>query len=205
MLSKYVHCVGFWWPKTTIFGQILTFGGSCTDLLLPMRAKFGVLQQTQGPHVHAKCHLNVFTVSASGGQKPQFWANFDFWGVCCTDPLLPMGQIWCAIADPWSTHMCQISSRSVYSVTLCWRKTPMFALFWTSAFSGVTNRQQSEKVEHGCTTTNLPLSNGIKILSVLQCLHGVIRCTISDVQKHDGQTSKQTDEKLNVFGRPGGG
>jgi len=35
-----------------------------------------VLEQTQGIHLHAKFHLNVFIVSASGGQKPQFWANF---------------------------------------------------------------------------------------------------------------------------------
>jgi len=56
------------------------FGGSCTDPLLPMRAKFGVLQQTQGLHLQAKFHLNVFIVSGSGGQKPQFWANFDILG-----------------------------------------------------------------------------------------------------------------------------
>jgi len=41
-----------------------------------MRVKFGVLEQTQGLHLHAKFHLNVFIVSASGGQKtPQFWAQ----------------------------------------------------------------------------------------------------------------------------------
>jgi len=80
-----------------------------------------------------------------------------------------------------------------------------FAIFWTSAFSVVTNWQQSDKVEHGCTTTNLPLSNGIKIVSVLQRLHGEIGRTISDVQKRDGQTNKQTDKKLNPFGCPGGG
>ena len=38
--------------------------------------------------------------------------------------------------------------------------------FWTSAFSVVANWQQSQKVEHVCTTTNLPLSNGNKIVSV---------------------------------------
>ena len=63
--------------------------------------------------------------------------------------------------------------------------------FSTSAFSGVASWQQSEKVEHGCTTTNLPLSNGIKIVSVLQRLHGEIGRTISDVQKRDEQTDKQ--------------
>ena len=40
-------------------------------LLLPMRVKFGVLKQTERLHVHAKFHMNVFIVSASGGQKPQ--------------------------------------------------------------------------------------------------------------------------------------
>ena len=55
-----------------------------------MRDKFNVLEQTQGLHLPAKFHLNVFIVSASGGQKPQFWANFDIFGRSCTDPLLPM-------------------------------------------------------------------------------------------------------------------
>jgi len=77
--------------------------------------------------------------------------------------------------------------------------------FWTSAFSVVSSWQQSDKVEHGCTTTNLPLSNGIKIVSVFQSLHGEIGRTISDVQKRDEQTDRQTGKKLNVFGHPGGG
>ena len=46
-----------------------------------------------------------------------------------------------------------------------------------------------EKVDHGCTTTNLSLSNDIKIVFVLQCLHGEIGRTISDVQKGDKQTN----------------
>jgi len=69
----------------------------------------------------------------------------------------------------------------------------------------VANWQQSEEAEHGCTTINLPLSNGIRIISVLQRLHGDIGRTISDVQKRDEQTNRQTDKKLNVFGQPGGG
>ena len=70
---------------------------------------------------------------------------------------------------------------------------PYFAIFLTSAFSGVANWQQSDKVEHGCTTTNLPLSNGIKIVSVLQRLRGEIWRTIYDVQKRDERTDRQTD------------
>jgi len=71
-------------------------------------------------------------------------------------------------------------------------KNHNFCRFWTSAFCGVNSWRQSEKVEHGCTTTNLPLSNGIKIVSVFQCLLGKIMCT-------------KNDKKLDVFGRPNGG
>jgi len=71
--------------------------------------------------------------------------------------------------------------------------------FWTSAFSVVTNWQQSDKVEHGCTITNFPLSNGIKIVSVHQRLHDEIGRTISGVQKRDEQTDKQTDRKKSTF------
>ena len=75
-------------------------------------------------------------------------------------------------------------------------KNPNFCCFWTLAFSVVANLQQSEKAEHGCTTTNLPLANGIKIVSVLQQLHGEIGRTISDVQKRDRQTDRQTKTQL---------
>ena len=193
------------------------FWSSSTDPLLPIRVKFGVLEQTQGLHLPAKFHLNVFIVSAPGGQKPQFlgkfwrfwvllyrppftdegqiwWVGADprstltrqisyecvhcvgfrwpkttilgkswhFWGLLYRRPFTDEGQIWCAIADPWCTFTCQISSRSVYSVALCWRKTPIFATFWISAFSGVASWQHSEKVEHGCTSTNLPYPTVLK-------------------------------------------
>jgi len=50
------------------------------------------------------------------------------------------------------------------------------------------------------------LSNGIKMVSVLQCLHGEIGRTISDVQKRGEQTDRQTDkQKTRFFGHPGGG
>ena len=64
------------------FGQIFTFGSSCTDRLLPwaMKVKFGALEQTERLHLRAKFNLNVFIVSPSGGQKPQFWANFEISG-----------------------------------------------------------------------------------------------------------------------------
>jgi len=130
-------------------------------------------------------------VSASSGQKPQLWANFDIFGGSCTDPLLPMRDKFGVL---------------VYSVVLWQRKTPIFAIFfavfWISAFSDVANWHQSQKVEHECRTTNLPLSKGIKIVSVLQRLHDEIGRTNSDVQKHDGHTDRQTDKKTQRFWPP---
>ena len=64
-------------------------------------------------------------------------------------PFIDEGQIWCAVADPRCTFTCEISSRSVYSVVLWRQKNPIFAVFWTLAFSDVANWQQSEEVEHG--------------------------------------------------------
>ena len=42
-----------------------------------------------------------------------------------------------------------------------------------------------------------PLSNGIKIVSVLQRLHGEIGRTKSEVQKRDEQTDRQTNRQKN--------
>ena len=122
-----------------------------------MRAKFGVLEQTQGLHLLAKFHLNVFIVSASGGQNHNFGQILRL-GILYRPSFTDEGQIWCPRADPRYMLTCQISPQSVSSLALWRRKTPIFAVFWTSAFSDVANWQQSEKVEHGCTTTKLPLS-----------------------------------------------
>ena len=76
---------------------------------------------------------------ASGGQKPQFWGIFDIGAeLLYRPPVTDEGQILCARAHTWYTFTCQISRQSVYSVALWQQKTP-FAVFWISAFSGVTS------------------------------------------------------------------
>jgi len=44
--------------------------------------------------------VNVFIVSPSGGEKPQFWAMFDIWGLPYQPAFTSDGQIWCDRADP---------------------------------------------------------------------------------------------------------
>ena len=134
-----------------------------------------------------------------------FWQILTFLGLLCRPPFTDEGQVWCAVADPWYTFTCEISSRSVNSVVLWRRKTPIFAVFWTSAFSDVATWHQSQKVEHRCTTINLPLSNGINVLSGLQRVHDEIGRTNYDVQKRDGLmrdgesvTDRQTDKQTKL-------
>ena len=81
-----------------------------------MRAKFGELEQTQDLHLRAKFHLNVFIVSASGGQKPQFLANFDTFGGSCTDPLLPMRAKFGELEQTQGLHLLAKFHLSVFIV-----------------------------------------------------------------------------------------
>jgi len=43
--------------------------------------------------LHAKFRVNVLTVSASGDRKPQFLANFEFWGLLYRPPVTDEGQV----------------------------------------------------------------------------------------------------------------
>jgi len=56
-------------------GQILTFGGSSTDALSPMRSKVIALE-TRGVRIRAKFRLDRFILSPSGGETPPFFAAF---------------------------------------------------------------------------------------------------------------------------------
>ena len=125
--------------KNHNFGQIFDiFGGSCTDPLLPMRAKFGELS--------AKFRLDRFILSSCGGEKPQF--------------------------------------------------LPFVAVFWTSAFSDVTNCHQSQKVEHGCTTATFPYPKASKSFlysNAFMATSGAQSLTFKSVT--DKQTDRRTDRQ----------
>jgi len=62
--------------KPQFLPNLDNFGGSCTNPLLLIRAKFGVLQQTLGVRLCAKFCLDRFILSPSGGEKPQFLPVF---------------------------------------------------------------------------------------------------------------------------------
>jgi len=182
--------------KKQFWANLDTFGGSYTDPLLPMRAKFGVLEQTQGLHLQAKFHLNVFIVSASSVQKPQFLANFDFLGASVPTPFYRLGpNVVCYSRPKVYAYTSNFVSIGLFCRLLL-AKTPNFCRFWTSAFSVVANWQQSDKVEHGCTTTNLPLSKASKSF-----LYSNAFMAKSDAQSltFKSVTNRQTNKKNSTF------
>ena len=145
----------------------------------------------------------MFIVSASGGQKNNFGQILTLGAPVPTSSYRWRPNVVCCSRPTVYAYVPNVVSIGLFCRPLAARN-PNFCRFWTKAFSLVASWQQSQKVEHGCTATNL-LSNVIKIISVLQRLHGEIGRTNSDVQKRDGQTNRRTDKKTERFGHRGGG
>ena len=61
-----------------------------------MTAKFGLLEEACGVHLHAKFHLNVFILSASVDPKTTILGNFCHLGLPYRPLFTDEGQIWCA-------------------------------------------------------------------------------------------------------------
>ena len=87
---KSVYCVIFQGQKRN-FGQILTFGGSCIQPPLLIRAKFGVLEQTHRFwRLHAKFCLDCCPLVA---KNPKFCHFVDF-GILWCYQLAPVWESW---------------------------------------------------------------------------------------------------------------
>ena len=183
------------------------FGSSCTDPLLPMRAKFGVLEQAQGRHLQAKYHLNVFIVSASGGQKPQFRGNFDIFGSCCTDPLLPMRAKFGVLQQ---THGVCLSAKfrlDRFILSSCGCEKPQFLPFFGLRHLVVSpvGSSLTRKLDTGTELQTFPYPTVSKLFlcsNAFMAKSGAQTLTFKSVTEK--QTNRQT-KKLNVFGHPGGG
>ena len=156
--------------------------------------------------MRAKFHLNVFIVSASGGQKLQFWANFDILGAPVSTPFYR-----------WEPNLVCYSRPAVYgyvpnfvSIGLFCR--PLVAKKTNLRFLGLRHLVLSpignslRKLSTGAQLQTFPYSTASKSFlysNAFMAKSGAQTLTFKRVT--DKQTNKQTDKKLNVFGHPGGG
>ena len=148
------------------------------------------------------CSLCRFPVA----KNHNFGQILTFWGLLYRPRFTDEGQIWCAIAFPWYTLRCQISPRSVYSVTLCRRKTTILPFFGLrhlvvspvgSSLRKLNTDAQLQTFPYPTASKSFLYSNAFMAKSGAQPL----RFKSVTVR----QTNRQKDKKLNVFGRPGGG
>jgi len=172
-----------------------------------MRVKFGVLEQTEGLHCLAKFRLNVFIVSASGGQKSQFWANFDVLEAPVPTPFYRFAlNVVC-----YSRPMAYAYVRNFFSIGLFCRpllaKNPNFCRSLDFGFlvlspignslTKMNTSAQPQTIPYPTVSKSFLYSNAFIAKSGAQSL------TFKGVTNR--QTVRQTDKKLNVYGHPGGG
>lgn len=81
-------------------------------------------------------------------------------------PLTDQSQIWHAIEYTHSLHLHAKFNPNRFSVALEWRKPPNLAVISTLTFCDGATKRRSDKFEREWTTTILPISNGIKIVSI---------------------------------------
>ena len=85
-------------------------------------------------------------------------------------------------------------------------RDPKFWRVWTDILCCPYSWRHSEQVENWCTTTNLPYTTASKSFlysNAFVAKSGAQSLTFKSVTEK--LTDRQTDKKLNVFGRPGGG
>ena len=94
-----------------------------------MRAKFGVLEQTQRLHLQAKFHL--CSLSASGGQKPHFGQILTFWGLLYRPRFTDEGQISYGVLQ--QTHGVRLPAKfrlDRFILSSCGGENPQFLPFF---------------------------------------------------------------------------
>ena len=177
----------------------------CTDPLLPKRAKFGVLQQTYGLLLQAKFHLNGFIVPASGGQRQQFWANFDVFGAPVPSPFYRWGPNLAFYSRPMAyAYLPNLVSIGLFCRPLL-AKTPNFCRFfgiWHLVLSPIGSILR--KVNTGAQLQTFPYSTTSKSFlysKALMAKSGTQSLRFKSMTNKD----RQTDKKINVFGHPGAG
>jgi len=137
-----------------------------------------------------------------------FWQMLTFRGLLYPAPFNDHSQIWYVSTEPLSTLMCQTSSWSVYFVTLEGENPQILQFFGLQHFLvlPIEGVETAERPTAQLKSTNLPLSNGIKLVSILQCIQGKIVHTIPSFTSllFTSVMHTHTNKKLHVFGCPGG-
>ena len=176
-------------PKYHNFNQIFTFWG----LLCPSPSTDPgqIWQETVYDYTTYLIWIHLLYYLPRSKNR-NFGLILTFGWILYSVPFMNQSQIWYASVDPPSTLMYQISSWSESHKFCCFLD---FRMLWCRQLAAY------REIEQVCTTTNILLSNCIKIVSVLQRLQGEIVHTNSVVHKPSftGVTSQASWIGTTVF------
>jgi len=151
-----------------VLTKFAEFGGSCAH---PLTDPSQIWQETVDWSM-LTCQISfksIYCVNFQGRKTTLFGK---FWHLGAPVPPLLLTRAKYGVLR--STLTCQISSWSVYSVARWKQIISNFTILSTLVFCGVAKWWHTNKFERECKSKNLPLLNGIKIVSVFQWLHGEI-------------------------------
>ena len=175
-----------------------TLGGSCTHPPSPSRAWDSTLMV----HFTMPNFPLIYTYCCPTRLKTANLVKFWNFGGSCTHP---RSTIRAKCGMPKQTYViclqakCHLDQLIVLPLV---QKIPYLTIFSTSTICDGATLCHRDKVECGCKTTNLPLSNSIKIISDFKQLNGNHMFTNFTIQKHDGQTNTNM-EPWNFFASGG--
>ena len=204
-----VHCVGFRLPKKTILGKFRHCGDFCTDPP-PFSDEGQIWCAKADPRSTLTCQISSECVHCVGFRWPKttIWANFDFLGLPYRSPFTDDGQIWCGIVSMVYAYKPKFVSIGLFCCPLV-AKTPNFCRFCRFLpFFGLRHLVMSpvvinlRKLSTGAQLQTFPYATASKSFlysNAVMAKSGAQTLTFKSV------TNRQTNKKLNVFGRPGGG
>ena len=148
----------------------------------------------------------MFIVSASSGQKPQLWANFDIFGGSCTKPLLPMTAKFGVLHQTHGVRFRAKFCLDRFISSPSGGENPQFFPFFGLRHLVVSPFGSNlRKLNTGAQLQTFPYPTVSKLFlnsNAVVAKSGAQYLTFKSVTNK--QTDKQT-KKLNVFGQPGGG
>jgi len=131
----------------------------------------------------AKFYLNRFTVAIQGWKTASLITFWTFRAHVPTSYALHQGQIWQVknrLMD--YTHKPNFIRNGSFCCPWGVRKTQNWPLFNFNILRW-QHLTEHTKAESWCVTTNLPLSNNIKTISIFKCLNGKVTFTNFTIQK----------------------
>jgi len=182
------------------FLQTLELWGSCAYPRSLIRAKFGVQGHIHTPIVYSSWpNFALIVIYSLLSQFRIIWPNFKIYGQLLYPPRSPI-RTEVGVRDTHGLYAYMSNFIRIGLLRRPWRaKIPEFYGIFIFNFLWWRHAAARDKFERGCASTHLPLSNGMKSISILKRFDGEVVSTSSTVRKRDGRIEKKNKKCTELF------